>query len=92
MKKALIVLAALCLLMTAVLGVAAVSADDGFYGDLNGDGSINNRDMALLQQYINKWDVTLDVDAMDVNDDGAVNNRDLALLQQYINKWDVELK
>ena len=61
-------------------------------GDANGDGVVNNRDMALLQQYINKWDVTLDVDAMDVNDDGAVNNRDLALLQQYINKWDVILK
>ena len=61
-------------------------------GDANGDGAVNNRDMALLQQYINKWDVTIDVDAMDVNDDGVVNNRDLALIQQYINKWDVVLK
>ena len=91
MKKALIVLAVLCLLMTAVLGVAAVSADDVLYGDLNGDGSINNRDMALLQQYINKWDVEIDELAADVTDDGAINNRDLALLQQYINKWDVTL-
>ena len=61
------------------------------YGDLNGDGAINNRDMALMQQYINKWDVTIDLAAADVNNDGAVNNRDLALLQQYINKWDVVL-
>ena len=61
-------------------------------GDANGDGNNNNRDLAFLQQYINKWDVPIDVDAMDVNNDGAVNNRDLALLQQYINKWDVELQ
>ena len=61
-------------------------------GDANGDGAINNRDLALLQQYINKWEIAIDVDAMDVNDDGAVNNRDLALLQQYINKWDVTLQ
>ena len=61
-------------------------------GDANGDGSVNNRDVALLQQYINLWDVTIDVEAADVNDDGSVNNRDMALLQQYINGWDVELK
>lgn len=61
------------------------------YGDANGDGAVNNRDVALLQQYINKWDVTLDLVAADANGDGAVNNRDVALLQQYINKWDVTL-
>ena len=61
------------------------------YGDLNGDGAINNRDMALMQQYINKWDVQIDEAAADVNKDGSINNRDLALLQQYINKWDVTL-
>ena len=61
------------------------------YGDANGDGTVNNRDVALLQQYINKWDVTLDEVAADANGDGTVNNRDVALLQQYINKWDVTL-
>lgn len=61
-------------------------------GDANGDGAVNNRDVAMVQQYINKWDVSMDLDACDVNDDGAVNNRDVALMQQYINKWDVELR
>ena len=61
-------------------------------GDVNGDGDVNNRDLALLQQYINGWEVTIDVTVADVNDDGDVNNRDLALLQQYINGWDVILK
>ena len=68
-------------------GVAASVA-----GDANGDGNINNRDLGLLQQYLNDWDVTIDLDACDVNDDGNINNRDLGLLQQYLNDWDVVLK
>ncbi len=61
-------------------------------GDVNRDGHINNRDYALLMQYINKWDVKIDKGAADVNDDNVINNRDYALLMQYINKWDVVLK
>ncbi len=61
-------------------------------GDVNEDDKINNRDYALLMQYINKWDVTIVEDAADVNRDGKINNRDYALLMQYINKWDVELQ
>lgn len=60
-------------------------------GDVNEDSKINNRDYALLMQYINKWDVALNTDAADVNADGKINNRDYALLMQYINKWDVVL-
>ncbi len=61
------------------------------YGDVNGDGNINNRDYALLMQYINKWNVEIIEYAADVNADGAINNRDYALLMQFINKWDVKL-
>ena len=61
-------------------------------GDATGDEEINNKDLAILMQYLNEWDVELDVDAVDVNDDGAVNNKDYALLMQYLNEWDVELK
>ena len=68
------------------------SEPDTIPGDANGDGDVNNRDLALLQQYINGWGVTVDIAVADVNKDGDVNNRDLALLQQYINGWDVTLK
>ena len=61
------------------------------YGDLNDDGNINNRDLALLQQYLNGWSVTVNEAACDANADGNVNNRDLALLQQYLNGWSVTL-
>ena len=61
-------------------------------GDLDGNGKVNNKDLALLQQYLSDWDVTVDTTVADVNDDGKVNNKDLALLQQYLSDWDVELK
>ena len=61
-------------------------------GDINDDGKINNRDLGILQQFLNEWDVTINEDAADVNDDGKINNRDQGLLQQYLNEWDVVLK
>jgi hypothetical protein len=61
------------------------------YGDANGDGKVNNRDLGLLQQYLNDWNVTVDPAACNVNGDGRVNNRDLGLLQQYLNDWNVTL-
>ena len=60
-------------------------------GDVNGDGRVNNKDLGLLQQYLNDWNVTLNRTAADANGDGRVNNKDLGLLQQYLNDWNVEL-
>ena len=64
---------------------------DYIFGDGNGDGKINVRDLGLLQQKLNGWDVTIADGAMDLNGDGKVNIRDLGLLQQYLNGWDVTL-
>ncbi len=61
-------------------------------GDLNNDGKINIRDLGLLQQHLNGWDVVIEESAADLNADGKINIRDLGLLQQYLNGWDVELK
>ena len=83
------------LLMTAVLVtmVAAmpVSAAASLYGDVDGNGKINNRDLGLLQQHLNGYDVTVNETLADVDDNGKVNNRDLGLLQQYLNGYDVTL-
>jgi hypothetical protein len=62
------------------------------YGDVNGDGKVNNRDLGALQQYLNDWDVTINLAAADVTGDDEVNVRDYGLLQQYLNDWDVVLK
>lgn len=61
------------------------------YGDANGDNKVNVRDIGVIQQNLNGWDVELNLDACDVNGDGKVNVRDLGLIQQFINGWDVQL-
>ncbi len=60
-------------------------------GDLNGDGDINNKDLGLLMQYLNGWNVKIVVDAADTNADDTVNNKDYGLLMQYVNGWNIEL-
>lgn len=69
-----------------------VNIIDFIKGDVNGDGTINSRDAALLMQYSNGWEVTIVEAAADVNADNQINSRDYALLMQYINGWDVEFK
>ena len=61
-------------------------------GDVNSDGVVNNKDFALLRQFLNGWDVEIDPIAAEMTDDGRVNNKDLGILRQYLNGWDVELK
>ncbi len=61
-------------------------------GDANLDGKVNVRDLALMEQYLNGWDVSIATDICDVNGDDKWNVRDLAFLERYINGWDVELK
>ena len=65
---------------------------DHIAGDINGDTKVNMKDLVLLQQYINEWDVAVNESFADVNGDKKVNMKDLVLLQQYINGWEVELK
>ena len=81
MKKVLSLLLCLLLLVTTV----AVSAASAVPGDVNCDGTANNQDLGLLQQYLNEWSLP-DVEMnLDLNSDGRINNRDLARLQQEIN-------
>ena len=63
----------------------------GPQGDLNSDGRKNNKDLALLMQKLNGWDVSVSEVAADVNSDGAQNNKDYALLMQYLNGWSVKI-
>ena len=61
-------------------------------GDINGDKLINMKDLVLLQQKLNGWNVVIDESAADVNKDGSLNMKDIVLLQQYLNGWNVSLK
>lgn len=61
-------------------------------GDVNCDMVIDNKDLALLMQYINGWNVEVSIDATDVNADDKVNNKDYALVIRYINGWNIDLQ
>ena len=54
-------------------------------GDSNGDGKVNNRDLAMLQLHLNGRPATIVESAIDLNADGKINNRDLAMLQLILN-------
>ncbi|MBO4693265.1 MAG: hypothetical protein J5659_02580 [Clostridia bacterium] len=60
-------------------------------GDITDDGSVDNRDMARLLQYLSGWDVPVNNAALDINSDCYVNNADVILLFQYISGWIVEI-
>ena len=55
-------------------------------GDYNGDGSVNNKDVVMLNQLVlGKREAELcQMIALDVNGDGYVNNKDCAMLSRYL--------
>lgn len=61
-------------------------------GDINNDGKINMKDIVLLQQFLNGWNVSINKQAANVNADSSINMKDIVLLQQYLNGWKVVLK
>ena len=80
----------------SVCGYKSGNSEDIIYsqhkpGDINGDGSLNNKDLTRLFQYLSDWDVEVNESALDVNGDGSVNNKDLTRLFQYLSDWDVEI-
>lgn len=72
----------------------AASAAERAVGDLNGDGTVNLKDVVILRRYIaGDWDVSLDDQTADLNENGKVNMKDVALLRRYIaGGWDVSLE
>ncbi len=61
------------------------------YGDVNADNKINGKDCAILMQYINGWNVKIELESSDVNADGKINNKDFVIIVRYINNWDITL-
>jgi len=61
------------------------------YGDVNGDGTVNNKDRLVLTRYLAKWtdypEEIINMAAADVNGDGKVNNLDRLILTRHLAKW-----
>lgn len=68
-----------------------VTIADFIPGDVNNDKAVNMKDIVLLQQYSNSFDVNINSKAADVYFDSAINMKDIALLQKYLNDYDVTL-
>ena len=60
-------------------------------GDINGDLSVNNRDLTLLFKYHSDWEVEVNTPVLDVNGDGRINNKDITRLFQYLSGWNVKI-
>ena len=67
----------------------AVIVVNGLPGDADGNGKVNNRDLGLLQMYLNDDDLigkNFNEAAVDLDGNGKINNRDLGLLQKLLNQ------
>ena len=67
----------------------AVIVINALPGDADGNGKINNRDLGMLQMYLNDDDLTgknFNEATMDLDGNGKLNNRDLGLLQKLLNQ------
>ncbi len=65
--------------------ILAANCYNYVFGDINEDGTVNMKDIVLLQQYMNSWEVEIDSNIADVNHDMVVNMKDIVMLQQYMN-------
>lgn len=69
----------------------AVTVSDYLPGDINGDGTVNNKDLNRLMKYLTDESTAVVKAALDVNGDGSVNNKDLNRLMKYLTDDTVEI-
>ncbi len=67
------------------------SAEDVLFGDVNGDGIVNLKDLARIRKYMAGDDAEINMAAADVTGDGKVNLKDLTRMRKYFAGDDVEL-
>ena len=57
---------------------------EGETGDVNGDGSKNNKDVVVLFRHVSGGDNGVKEENCDVNGDGSVNNKDVTALFRFV--------
>ena len=67
---------------------------DFIYGDANGDGEVNGKDIIVLRKYIANLDPDTGISTQEVsrgadaNGDGEINGKDIIVLRKYIANLD----
>ena len=67
-----------------------LTVTDIVYGDVNGDGKVNNLDGMVLMRHLAKWPsypASMISPGADVNADGRINNLDGMILMRHLAKW-----
>ena len=67
-----------------------LTVTDAVYGDVNGDGRVNNLDGMVLMRHLAKWPsypASMISPGADVNADGRINNLDGMILMRHLAKW-----
>ena len=84
-RKLVSILLMLVLTLAVIAPVGAIAENSNILGDINGDSSINGKDVLTLRKNI----VGLPVDVFvtenaDVNEDGNINGKDVLLLRKIL--------
>ena len=62
--------------------------DSVYYGDVNGDNTVDAKDRITLTRYLAKWNgYTINKENADVNSDTVVNAKDRIILTRHLAKW-----
>ena len=66
------------------------------WGDANGDGEVDTKDITILKQYLANFDDTTGTSSVEVfpgadaNGDGKIDTKDITILKQYLANYDDE--
>ena len=74
-------------LALAVTGTMTALGDGVLKGDVNGDGSVNMKDVSALQRKLNGWEIEINETNADLDGSGKLNMKDLSSLQRLVNGW-----
>ena len=72
------------LLLTSTIASLSIQGGSVRYGDVNGDGEVNMKDVLVIRKSIAGQDVLIDQIAADVDGDGQINMKDVLLIRKFI--------
>ena len=73
-----------------------ITVSNILYGDANGDGIVNGKDVLLLRRYMANYDYDTGASSIEVypggdaNGDGVINGKDVLLMRRYMANYDYD--